>query len=257
MAMRRVARRYAADSSYPIAALAAGLAGWWLFATLADVPPFVLPSPGAVAARLVGNPALYGYNALFTLEKVVYGGTVGILAGTALGVLLAYVPGFRRAVYPYLVTVRVLPKIAIAPVLLIYLGTGMATAVVFIAAITFFPLVLNTAAGLAQAPPEHHDLLRSVDAGLLRRTVHVDLPHALPDVFAGLKQAVTLSVIGAVVAEWVVADNGLGYLVLLGSENVRADVILAAVAVLIAMGLTLYGLVVLVQRATRRWTGMG
>lgn len=257
MDTRNRVRAGAADASYPLVALAAGIVAWWLVAALADVPAFLLPPPESVAARLVGDPALYGRNALFTLEKVVYGGSVGIAAGTVLGVLIAYVPPFRLAVYPYLVTARVLPKIAIAPVLLIYFGTGMATAVVFVAMIAFFPLVLNTAAGLSRAPDEHHDLLRSVDASALERVVHVDLPHAVPDVFAGLKQSVTLSVVGAVVAEWVVADNGLGYLILLGSENVRADVMLAALVVLIAVGLGLYGCVVLAQRATSRRLGLG
>lgn len=245
-----------ADAVFPAGALCAGVALWWAVTAVAAVPAFVLPPPDLVATRLVENPGLYAANARETLEKVVHGGAVGIASGVLLAGFLAYVPWFRRAVYPYLVTVRVLPKLAVAPLLLIYLGTGRATAVVFVALITFFPITLSTAAGLDRAPPEHRDLLRSVDAGTLARIRHVDVPHAMPDVFAGLKQSVTLAVVGAVVAEWIVADSGLGFLILLGSENVRADVMLAALAVLVIEGLLLYGLVVLAQRVVGARVGM-
>ncbi|QRV16392.1 ABC transporter permease [Haloterrigena salifodinae] len=249
-------RTLAGDVFFPTAALAVAVLCWWAVTVVGDVPAFVLPAPGAVVARLVGNPTLYVHNAWYTLEKVLYGGSVGIAAGFLLAVLVAYLPWFRTAIYPYLVAVRVLPKIAVAPLLLIYLGTGTETAVVFVALITFFPLVLSTAAGLERAPSAHRDLLRSVDAGPLERIVYVDLPYALPDVFAGLKQSVTLAVVGAVVAEWVIADRGLGFLIQMGSENVRPDVMLAALAVLLALGLALYGAVVLVQRGVKRWLGL-
>lgn len=248
-------RTLAGDALYPLLALAVGILCWWALTAVGDVPAFVLPAPTDVAARLLGNPELYARNAWYTLEKVAYGGSVGIAGGFLLAVLVAYLPWVRTAVYPYLVAVRVVPKIAVAPLLLIYLGTGTATAVVFVALIAFFPLVLNAAAGLDGAPAVHRDLLRSVDAGPLERIVFVDLPYALPDVFAGLKQSVTLAVVGSVVAEWVIADDGLGYLVLMGSENVRPDVMLAALSVLLLEGLALYGAVVLLQRGVYRRLG--
>ncbi len=256
MATSERVRAAAADVLYPASALCVGIALWWTIVTFADVPSFVLPSPRAVAAQLLRNPTLYAHNAWDTLEKVVYGGVVGVLAGFLLAAFVAYVPWFRRAIYPSLVTVRVVPKLAIAPLLLIYLGTGTTTATVFVALVTFFPLVLSTAAGLDRAPAEHHDLLRSVDASTLERIAYVDVPYALPDVFAGLKQSVTLAVVGAVVAEWVVADDGLGFIILLGSENVRPEVMLAALVVLLLEGLALYGVVVLAQRGVLRWVGL-
>ncbi|MFC7222803.1 ABC transporter permease [Halalkalicoccus sp. GCM10025322] len=243
------ARRFrVVDSLLPLGAFVAGIVGWWAMTVAFSVPSFLLPSPVDVVSLLVGNPELYARNALFTLEKILYGGTTGVVGGFVLAVCMAYLPWFRRAVYPYLVTARVLPKIAIAPVLLIYLGTGTGTAVVFVALIAFFPLVLSTVAGLDRTPPEQRALLRSVNAGRIRTALHVDLRYALPDVFAGLKQSVTLSVIGAVIAEWIVADDGLGFLILLGSENVRADVMIAALVVLVVEGLALYAIVAWIQR---------
>lgn len=241
-------RRFrAADVLLPVSALGVGVAGWWLLAVTLSVPRFLLPSPTAVASRLAGAPDLFVHNAWFTLEKVVYGGSVGATAGFVLAVLVAYLPWFRRAIYPYLVTVRVLPKIAVAPLLLIYFGTGMTTAVVFVALIAFFPLVLSTSAGLDRLPDEHRDLLRSVDASATA-AFGVRFRYALPDVFAGLKQSVTLATVGAVVAEWIVADDGLGFLILLASENVQTDLMLAALFVLVVEGLALYAAVVVAQR---------
>lgn len=245
----------AADVAYPAGALGLGVIAWWGITVAADVPEYVVPSPGAVASRLVGDPELYARSAVRTFETVAYGGAVGVGVGLLLAVLVAYVPWFRRAVYPYLVTVRVLPKIAVAPLLLIYLGTGRGTATAFVALITFFPLVLSAAAGLDRAPDRTRDLLQSVGAGPLTRVVYVDLPYALPDVFAGLKQSVTLAVVGAVVAEWVVADSGLGFVILIASENLRPDVMLAALTVLVLEGLLLYGAVVLAQRVVSRRLG--
>lgn len=238
-------RPAAAEFLYPGGAF---LLVWWIAATLLGLPRFLLPHPGAVGGRLVGSPGLFVTHAWATLEKVLYGGAVGVAAGFALAVVLGNLPLLRRGVYPYLVTVRVLPKVAVAPLLLIYLGTGTLTAVVFVALICFFPMVLSTAAGLDRTPASHRDLLRTVNASGLALLVRVELRYAVPDVFAGLKQSVTLAVIGAVVAEWVVADSGLGNLILLGSENLQTDLMLAALAVLVAVGLVLYGLVALLQR---------
>lgn len=241
-------RPTAADLLYPGGALLAFVVVWWVVATLLALPGFLLPTPGAVAERLVGSPGLFVTHAGETLEKVLYGGAAGVFAGFVLAVVLAKLPLLRRGVYPYLVTVRVLPKVAIAPLLLIYLGTGTLTAVVFVALISFFPMVLSTAAGLDRMPDAHRDLLETVTAPALDRFLHVELPYAVPDVFAGLKQSVTLAVIGAVVAEWVVADSGLGNLILLGSENLQTDLMLAALTTLVVVGLALYGLVALFQR---------
>lgn len=254
--MRNRIRVGVGDLVSPTIALVAGILCWWAVTAVGNVPAFLLPSPGTVGAQLSGNPTLYVRNARRTLEKVVYGGSVGVLAGFVLSAFVAYVPWFRTAVFPYLVAVRVLPKVAVAPLLLIYLGTGTTTAVVFVALITFFPLVLNTAAGLDNASPAHHELLRSVDAGAIDRIRYVDVPYALPDVFAGLKQSVTLAVVGAVVAEWVIADDGLGFLILIGSENVRPDVMIAALVVLLLEGILLYGTVALLQRGVQRRLGL-
>lgn len=237
-----------APATLPLLALLAGVAAWWSVTTALPVPPYLLPAPASVAERLVGRPGLYLSAAWVTTQRVAVGGGFGLATGFGLAVAIVAVPWLRRALLPYLVTLRVLPKIAIAPVLLIYLGTGFATAAVFVAMVAFFPMVVSAAAGLERVPDRHRDLLASVRADPVDGFLAVTIPFALPDLFAGAKQSVTLAVVGAIVAEWVVATDGLGALILLGVEDVQTDVVLAALLVLFALGLGLYGLVVVAER---------
>ncbi len=231
----------------PVGALAVGVVGWWATVALLGVPPYLLPAPAAVAERLVARPGLYARNGWVTLRTALVGGSTGVLGGLVVAVLVVHSVALRRAVYPYLVTARVLPKVAVAPLLLVYLGTGAGTAFAFVALIAFFPTFVSAAAGLNETPDEYLDLLQSVDAGTVRTVLFVRMPAALPSVFAGLKQSATLAVVGTVVAEWILTDEGLGYLILIGAENVQTDVILAAVVVLFAEGLAIYGLVTHVE----------
>lgn len=238
----------AATVAIGVAGVAAGILGWWLVVALVQPPAYVLPAPGAVAGRLLGNPGLYLESALQTLRKVLVGGSIGVVVGLGLGSLIAHHPLLRRTVMPYLITMRVLPKIAIAPVLLIYLGLGFRTAVLFVAVIAVFPVVISTVAGFERVPDRQLDLLRSVDASPVQTFLRVRVPYAVPDLLAGIKQAVALSVVGAVVAEWVVSTEGLGYIVLAASERVQPAVLVAALVLLVALGLGIYAAVHAVQR---------
>lgn len=245
--MTNAGRFPAKQVTLPVAALAVGVAGWWAVVALLAIPSYLLPTPSAVAQRLVGNPFLYARNAWVTLQTIFAGGTVGVCFGFGAAMLVVHLPTLRRALAPYLVTVRVLPKIAVAPLLLVFLGTGSATAVGFVALVAFFPTFVSSVAGLDDTPEEYLDLLRSVNAGPVRTFALVRIPSALPSVFAGLKQSAALAVVGTVVAEWILTDEGLGYLVLVGSENVQTDVVLAAVVVLFVEGLAVYGAVSTVE----------
>ena len=246
--MSLAARTPRAPVVLPLAALAVGVAVWWLLSIALALPAYVLPPPTAVADRLIANPDLYVASALTTLRRIVLGGAVGVLVGAALAVAVVEVRWLRRALVPYLVAARVLPKIAVAPVLLIYVGTGEGTGIAFVALVAFFPMVVSTVAGLEGVPEAHMDLLRSLDAGRLATLVHLRVPHAVPDAFAGLKQSTALAVVGSVIAEWLVSTEGLGALILFALEDVQVDVMLAALAVLFAEGLALYGLVVAAER---------
>ena len=232
----------------PVVGLALGVGAWWATTALVGLPAYLLPAPDAVVARFLGNPTLYADSARLTLQRALLGGGIGVVFGLVVAVVVVQLPLVRRAVVPYLVAARVVPKLAVAPLLLIYLGTGFTTGAVFVALITFFPMVVNGVAGLDSAPRRYHDLFASVDAGVIATFVHLRVPYALPAVFAGLKQSVALAVVGAVVAEWVVATNGLGALILFALEDVQTDVMFAATVVLFLEGFLLYGLVAALER---------
>lgn len=228
--------------------LAIGLALWSAVVAAFDLPAYLLPAPSAVAGELAAHPDLYLRNAWVTLQKILLGGGLGALLGFLAGTVIGHSAILRATLLPYIVSVRVLPKIAIAPVLLIYFGLGYETAILFVVLVAFFPMVITTAASFHRVPDRHRDLVASVNASPLAAFLRVRLPFALPDVFAGLKQTLVLSVVGAIIAEWVVSTSGLGYLVLIAGESVQTTMLVATLLVLFALGLGLYGCVAIVQR---------
>lgn len=238
--------------TYPVVALLSAVALWAAFVRLLDVPAYLLPRPTDVGRRLLGNPGLYVDSAGATLRKVLVGGAAGTAIGFLVGVAVGELPPLWRAISPYLVAARVLPVVSLAPLLIVYLGIGFWTGVAFVTLMSLFPMAISTAAGFRQAPSEALDLADSVDASRLRVLLSIRLPYAAPDLVAGLRQSVTLAVVGAVLAEWLVSDSGLGYLILVASENVRPDVLLASLSLVFVVGFTLYGAVGLLGARVRR-----
>lgn len=246
------ARYQLPDWTYPVLALGSGIVLWALFVSLFDVPPYLLPHPIEVARRLVESPGLYIDSTGATLLKVFVGGAAGTTVGFCIGVAVGEIPPLWRAISPYLVAARVLPIVSLAPLLIIYLGIGFWSGVAFVTLMSLFPMAVSTAAGFRQTPQEAVDLVDSVDASRLRVLRSVRLPYAAPDLVAGLRQSVTLAVVGAVLAEWLVSDSGLGYLILVASENVRPDVLVASLVLVLCIGFTLYGAVGLLGSRVRR-----
>ncbi len=238
---------------YPVAALAGAVVLWGAFVSLFDVPAYLLPHPIEVGRRLAADPGLYVDAAVATTVKVLVGGAAGTLAGFLLGVAVGELPALWRAIAPYLIAARVLPVVAIAPLLLIYFGTGFATGIAFVSLMALFPMAVSTAAGFRRTPEAALDLAASVDAPRHRVLLGVRLPYAVPDVVGGLRQSATLAVVGSVLAEWFVADSGLGYLILVAAENVRPDVLLAALSLVFLVGFALYGAVDLLGSRLRRY----
>lgn len=238
--------------SYPLLALSGAVLLWGAFVSLLDVPAYLLPHPIEVGRRLVGAPGLYLDAARSTLLTVFIGGAAGTTAGFLIGVAVGEIPPLWRAISPYLVAARVLPIVSIAPLLIVYLGIGFWTGVAFVALMSLFPMAVSTAAGFRQTPEAALDLVASVDASPLRVLLSVRLPYAAPDLVAGLRQSVTLAVVGTVLAEWLVSTTGLGYLILVASENVRPDVLLASLSVVFVIGFALYGAVSVLGARVRR-----
>jgi NitT/TauT family transport system permease protein len=215
-----------------------------------DVSEFLVPMPSAVAHSLYENRALLATHSLVTLREVVIGFGAAAAGGFALAVLMFYVPFLARALYPVLIASQTIPKIALAPLLVVWFGFGLAPKVIVVFLMAFFPVVIATAVGLRSVDENMVHLVRSMGASEWQTFWKVRLPRAVPSIYSGLKIAITLSVVGAIVGEFVGADAGLGYLLLIANGQLDTPLMFAAVLLLSVMGLTLFGAVAVLERVT-------
>jgi NitT/TauT family transport system permease protein len=188
-----------------------------------------------------------------TLREVLTGLLAGVLAAFWIGYLLAKNRIVAYTLTPYLVALQAVPIVAIAPLLIIWFGAGIASKVIICALLVFFPMLVNTVIGMRNIPPELHDLMRSLEATPLQTFWHLELPAALPILLGGLKVSATLSVIGAVVGEFVSASAGLGYLINFGRGVYDTPLVIAAVFTLTGLALLLYGLAAWLERILLDW----
>jgi len=230
--------------------LGAFLALWQGVVWLGGYPPFILPPPGAVAARLVGllaDGSLW-FHAGVTLREVLTGLGLGTLAATLLGYVLAHSPLAERLLAPYIVASQSVPVVAVAPLLVIWFGTGLLSKVLVCALIVFFPILVNTIVGVRSVGQGLRDLMRVLEATRWQTVWLLEVPAALPVLLGGLKVGATLAVIGAVVGEFVASDRGLGYLLKQGQQLYDTPLVFVAIGALVVMAQMLYGGVALVER---------
>ena len=231
------------------------LAVWTLVASSGMYAAFIVPEPMSVAERwwgLASDGSLLRHAAV-TLREVLTGLVIGVAVAFWLGYWIAKSRAVAYTLTPYLVALQAVPIVAIAPLLIIWFGSGIASKVIICALIVFFPMLVNTVIGMRGIPAELHDLLRSLEATPLQTFWHLELPAALPIVLGGLKVSATLSVIGAVVGEFVSASAGLGYLINFGRGTYDTPLVIAAVFTLTALALTLYGLAAGLERLLLGW----
>jgi NitT/TauT family transport system permease protein len=231
------------------------LIAWQFTVWFSGVPAFILPSPSQVGARFI-QVLLDGTlirNTLVTLVEVLAGLAIGVSAATVLGYLLARSIHLERLLSPYIVASQSIPIVAIAPLLVIWFGPGLFSKVLICALIVFFPVLVNTIVGVRSVPEDLRDLMRSLQASRWQTLKYLELPAALPVFLGGLKIGATLSVIGAVVGEFVGAKSGLGFLVNVGRGIYDTALVFVSVFTLIALALTLYGLVSLLEKRLLWW----
>ena len=193
-----------------------------------------------------------------TTKTVLLGFLASLVVSLPLAVLITASPLIAGAIYPLLVLTQSIPKVALAPILVVILGTNELPRVVVTFLVAFFPLVLSIAAGIAAVPPELIELGRACKASRWAELWRIRLPFAVPFVFSGLKAAITLSVVGAVVAEFVNADQGLGYLIVTATAFFKVPLAWGALILLSLMGIILFQLVVIAERVLFPWSpGVG
>jgi putative hydroxymethylpyrimidine transport system permease protein len=241
----------------PALIILAGLGLWELIVRLAHVPGYLLPAPSAIAADLAADWPVLGPALLVTIQEVLLGFVIAAAAGVGLAVALHASPVARRAVYPLLIGSQTVPIIVLAPILVILLGYGIAPKLVIVALICFFPIVVNGIDGLRSVDAELIRMMRTLDAtrwAILRR---VEFPAALPSIFSGLRVAATFAAIGAVFGEWSGSSQGLGYVMLAATPNLLTARIFAAIVLLTAVALVLFGIVSLLERIFVPWAPRG
>lgn len=228
---------------------------WQVIVWLRLYPEFIIPPPAAVWNVLIENliDGRLMHHIGVTMSEVAAGLAVGLILALSLGYLLAKSRLLETVLSPLIVALQAVPVVAYAPLLVIWFGTGVSSKIVTCALIVFFPMLINTMAGIRQVPLPLRDLMRSLRATRWQMLLHLEVPAALPVLFAGLKVSATLAVIGAVVGEFVSADAGLGYLIKLARQSYDTPLVLLAVILLALLARMLYGLVALAERWTLRW----
>jgi NitT/TauT family transport system permease protein len=229
------------------------LLAWQAITVYAGIPPVILPPPTMVLEQLIGNFPLIMKHTIPTTYETLLAFGFSIPLGIALVGLMVYSSLAYQALYPNIIFFQLIPKIALAPLFIVWLGIGSLSRVTFSIFICFFPILVATTAGLQSVETTMLRLCRSLRMSQWQVLIRVRFPTSPPYIFSGMKVAVTLAIIGIVVGEFIASQQGLGYLILFASSRQQTDLALACIAVLCAVGLALYGCVALCEGAVMRW----
>jgi len=245
----RLARRYAP----PVLLILLLLILWQVGTWLTGVPKWLLPSPLQVVSAGIEAADLLGPHTWQTLKETWLGLGLSLVIGLGLALAIDFSALLRRTLYPVLVASQTVPILALAPLLIIWFGYGILPKVIVVALVCFFPIVVSTADGLRAADPDLIALLRAMGASRRQIFTKVRFPGSLPSFFSGLKIAITYSVVGAVIGEWVGASQGLGIFMIRSSKNFLTDRVFAAIAVTSLLSILMFGVVMLLERSLLPW----
>ena len=226
---------------------------WEVVVRAFHVSPVILPPPSAALLVIWKNPQLLLAHTYSTTYEIVLGFLFAVVVGLAFSVIMIHSKLMSEALYPLLVLSQMVPKVAVAPLILLWLGYGFLPKVVIAFTIAFFPIVINGVSGLTSIDPEMLDLLKALKASRIQVLVKIRIKNSLPYLFDGLKIAITLAVIGAIVAEFIGGDTGLGYLVIASNATINTAMMFAALIVLSALGMLLFALIMIAERFAIPW----
>lgn len=245
--------KHAAHFLYPLAGTLIIVLVWHYYVVLFHVPIVVLPTPMQVLQAMAQEWKALLEEGWVTALECIYGFALAMAIGIPIAVTMTYSRIANQMFYPLLVASQSIPKVAIAPILLVWFGTGLQSKLAMAFVIAFFPVVVDTATGLRSTSPELLELARSLQCSRLQTFFKIQLPSALPSIFSGAKIAVTLAVIGAVIGEFIGSNEGLGNLLLTANSQLNTPLVWAALIVLSALGMVLYGIVVLAEIILMPW----
>jgi NitT/TauT family transport system permease protein len=231
------------------------LCGWEALIRLGGISSYLVPAPSAVLVALGQDliTASYWTSVGITLYEILLGFVCGSILGVGLGIGLALSPTMDRIIYPYVVAIQTIPKVAIAPLMIVWFGFGIESKVLIVALTSMFPVLVNTIAGLRATDSDRLDLLRGLCASPRQTLVYVQFPNALPYIFAGLNTAIVLAVIGAIVGEFVGARSGLGVIILKANFGLDLASVFSSLIVLGVIGVLLNGTMRIIERRVCFW----
>jgi NitT/TauT family transport system permease protein len=239
--------------AYTLLSFAVLLALWQLLVPALHVPKYLVPTPLDVLARTTAAWPILLTNLLVTLREVAVGFGLAVIVSIPLALLLAYSPMLEAIAYPVLVFLQIVPKIALAPLLVVWFGFGIESKILITFLLCFFPIVVDAIVGFKSVPPALLQLASSMRARPLALFFKIRLPSALPHIFAGLKVSIALATTAAIVGEFVGADVGLGYLLQRAHGDLDTELLFSAICLLSVMGLILYTIVELIERYSIPW----
>ena len=246
--------RHLRDFAPALLLIAGLLALWEVVSRAVEMPDWLLPAPSDIGASFGEAAPLLGPHVAATVTAAAAGYALALVSAVLLAAAIDRWGLARRAIYPLLVTSQTIPTFALAPLLAIWFGFGLLPKVLVVALVCFFPIVVATVGGLRAADKEMLDLVRGMGASDRQLFLKVRLPAAVPSVISGMKIAATYSVIGAVIAEWTGASQGLGLYLLRASNSFQTDQVFAVIAVIALLSIALFGCVELVGRTVAPWT---
>lgn len=226
---------------------------WQIIVVVLKIPEAILPTPTRIFDVMVERRDLLLQHTWPTALQCIYGFLLAVAVGVGLGIAIAFSRLFRTGVYPLVIAFQVVPKVALAPLFIVWFGLGTTSRVLLAFVIAFFPMVVNTFAGIQSTDPVMIRMARSFSASRWTIFSKIEFPTALPYIFSGLKIGITFAVIGIIVAEFVTAQEGLGYLIVFSEGNVDTPMLMAAIFVLSVVGVILYALIVLLEKLVIRW----
>jgi NitT/TauT family transport system permease protein len=237
----------------PLAGIVVFLVAWQLFVVLGNVPPYLLPTPVAIADTFIDEFGLLLEHGWITIYEMLAGYALAVAIAIPLAIAITSSRRFNEFVMPTMLFFQIVPKVAIAPLFLVWFGVGATPKILVAFLISFFPIVIDAAVGLRSMSPEMGDLAKSMGATRMQVFAQFRLPTSLPYLFSGLKVAATLAIAGTVVGEFVGADKGLGYLLLVTNSNMQTSLMFATIVALTIIGLVFYYLVELLESFLIPW----
>lgn len=226
---------------------------WEVLARWSGIPSWLLPAPSAIGEAMVDWRGELTVHFMVTLYEVLVGFALSIVVSIPLAVAVVYSPFLQNTIYPILLALQSMPKVAIAPLLVLWIGFGVLPKVLVVFLVCFFPIVVSTASGLSAVPPPLLDLIHSLSATQYQTFIKIRFPTAIPHIFVGFKIAITFAVIGGVIGEFVGSDQGLGYLILISTSQSRTPLAFGALLLLTIMSIVLYYAVELIERLVIPW----